>query len=53
MMSILTRVTKSNLFIFPYWKGENRDQVETEREMRSSIKASMSNWVEIPELIDL
>jgi hypothetical protein len=24
-LGTLSRVTKSNLFIFPYWKGEKRD----------------------------
>lgn len=52
-MATLSRISKSNLFIFPYWKGEKRDQGDIEREIRSLIKGSVVNWIEIPELADL
>lgn len=28
MTNILNRATKSNLFIFPYWKGDKKDSIE-------------------------
>ena len=44
MSNILSRATKSNLFIFPYWKGDKKDGGELQRELRSQIKSTTSNW---------
>lgn len=44
-MATLTKVAKSNLFIFPYWKGEKRDQAEMERDIRLCIKSTSANWI--------
>ena len=53
MMATLSRMGKSNLFIFPYWKGEKRDQGDMEMEIRSCVKNSVVSWVEIPEIMDM
>ena len=44
MMTYLNKATKSNLFIFPYWKGEKKEGNELEREFRLQIKSSTANW---------
>lgn len=52
-MSIFTRANKSNLFILPSWKGDKKESSETERDIRSLVKLSIVNWIDIPEIADL
>lgn len=44
MNTMLSKATKSNVFIFPYWKGEKKDGGELERDYRICVKNSVNNW---------
>ena len=52
-MNIFTRANKSNLFILPSWKSDKKEVSETERDIRSLVKLSIVNWIDIPEIVDL